>query len=471
MRSVFALLVTLAAVASPSAAVDPSESEAQAKVENEQDTATGRMAGLTPEAVPGQKKDGVMGLVPEGVDKAAGGPADVKFAGLVPEADNKAADAAADKGDKSFAGLVPEAMGDSAKLQGLVPEPVVAVKRGGDDKFTGLVPEAVGKPEAASGIDGGGGFGAGLVPEGVPKEGRAAGGMPGLVPDSTVVDKPKERSDIHMPGLVPEQVVPETVKCQAELAAGLVPDKVKSDPGQRAAGLVLEAMREPDAAGGGLKPGAATGLVPDVGGTNTASGLVPDGVSQSTTYDAAKDDAAPFQPTVVQSVDQKKDDVTIVAQLKGETASTFTEDKQNQLLGAVGSALEKTHITGPGAIVGVAEVDEQSGEAVFVKLTIANPDKALLTKVSSHAFHDEFVVALGKLGGDSMGDGSLYRQVVASPISILFTESAFHTFVKAVHYTARFTLEVNDLALSKRDLAARDQTGDSTIRAALAKVS
>lgn len=72
----------------------------------------------------------------------------------------------------------------------------------------------------------------------------------------------------------------ETVKCQAELAAGLVPDKVKSDPGQRAAGLVLEAMRGPDAAGGGLKPGAATGLVPDVGGTNTASGLVPDGVSQ-----------------------------------------------------------------------------------------------------------------------------------------------------------------------------------------------
>ena len=57
----------------------------------------------------------------------------------------------------------------------------------------------------------------------------------------------------------------ETVKCQAELAAGLVPGKVKSDPGQRAAGLVLEAMREPDAAGGGLKPGAATGLVPDVG--------------------------------------------------------------------------------------------------------------------------------------------------------------------------------------------------------------
>jgi hypothetical protein len=32
--------------------------------------------------------------------------------------------------------------------------------------------------------------------------------------------------------------------------------------GQRAAGLVLEAMRGPDAAGGGLKPGAATGLVP-----------------------------------------------------------------------------------------------------------------------------------------------------------------------------------------------------------------
>jgi hypothetical protein len=43
----------------------------------------------------------------------------------------------------------------------------------------------------------------------------------------------------------------ETVKCQAELAAGLVPGKVKSDPGQRAAGLVLEAMREPGAAAAG----------------------------------------------------------------------------------------------------------------------------------------------------------------------------------------------------------------------------
>jgi hypothetical protein len=78
----------------------------------------------------------------------------------------------------------------------------------------------------------------------------------------------------------------ETVKCQAELAAGLVPDKVKSDPGQRAAVLVLEAMRDPDAAGGGLKPGAATGLVQDVGGTNTASGLVPDGVSQHIVHES-----------------------------------------------------------------------------------------------------------------------------------------------------------------------------------------